>query len=303
MTAIPIDIRQPSSITGRQFLLCLVEARPVVSVIYAIRFSAAFALAHDDGFDVAVLARLPLALLTWLLAAGSVYLFDGVMDVVEDRLNGSSRPIARGELPRSLALTVSILWAGLSVVGAILLGSPYTFLVPAILALGYAYSGPLLRLKRWSSTAGATVLIAGLLTFVAGGAVSGSVSTSMTLTVFAIAMSSWMGFVGAMAKDLSDVPGDAQAGRRTYAVVNGVRRAARRLSLNAVGVGTGFLVAAVLVDHVLIGPAVVVLLGGLGITLGSRPGPARAQPRRPYRTFMITQYLAHAAVLPAILCS
>jgi 4-hydroxybenzoate polyprenyltransferase len=200
-------------------------------------------------------------------------------------------------------LSVSILWAGLSVVGAVLLGPPYPFLVPAILLLGYSYSGPLLRLKRWSSTAGATVLIAGLLTFVAGGAVSGSVPTSMTLTVFAIAMSSWMGFVGAMAKDLSDVPGDTHAGRRTYAVVNGARRAARRLSLNAVGVGTGFLIAAIAVDHVLIWPATVVLLGAVAISLVARPGPAEAQPRRPYRTFMVIQYLAHAAILPAIVCS
>jgi 4-hydroxybenzoate polyprenyltransferase len=133
--------------------------------------------------------------------------------------------------------------------------------------------------------------------------VSGTISPSLTLAVFATAMSSWMGFVGSMAKDLSDVPGDAQAGRRTFAVVKGARRAARRLSLNAVGLGTGFLAAAVAMDHVLIPPAAVMLLGAVGITLAARPVPTTAQPRRPYRIFMLTQYLAHAAVIPAIVCS
>jgi 4-hydroxybenzoate polyprenyltransferase len=200
-------------------------------------------------------------------------------------------------------LNVSILWAGLSVIGAVLLGPPYVFLVPLILLLGYAYSGPVLRLKRWSPAAGGTVLIAGLLTFAAGGGVSGSVSTSMTLMTFALAMSGWMGFVGAVAKDFSDVPGDAVTGRRTCAVVKGIRRAAWRLSLNAFGVGAGFLVAAVAVDQILVWPAVVVLLGAVVIALSCRPGPARARPRRPYRAFMATQYLAHAAVLGAVLWS
>jgi 4-hydroxybenzoate polyprenyltransferase len=271
-----------------------------VSFIYAMRFSAAFALAYFDAERTVTAWRFALALLTWLLATASVYLFDGVMDVVEDRLNGSTRPIARGDLSRAFALNVNFVWAGLSLVGAVVLGSPYMFLVPVILLLGYAYSGPILRLKRWSPAAGATVLAAGLLTFVAGGAVTGSVSTSMALTVFAVAMSSWMGFVGALAKDFSDVPGDALTGRRTCAVVKGIRRAAWRLSLNAFLVGTGFLLAALAVHRVLLWPALVVLGGAVAIALGCRPGPATARPRRPYRVFMVTQYLAHAAVLGAI---
>jgi 4-hydroxybenzoate polyprenyltransferase len=301
MATLSIDVKQSLLVRPRQLWLCVVEARPVVLFIYAMRFFAAFALAYvDTGLAVSPW-RFALALLTWLLAAASVYLFDGAMDVVEDRLNGSTRPIARGDLPRAFALNVNFLWAGLSLAGAVLLGSPYVFLVPVILVLGYAYSAPILRLKRWSAAAGATVLVAGLLTFVAGGAVSGSTSTSMTLMVFALAMSSWMGFVGALAKDFSDVPGDTLTGRRTCAVVKGIRRAAWRLSLNAFLVGTGFLVAALAVDRLLVWPAVVVLAGALAIALGCRPQPAQARPRGPYRAFMVTQYLAHVAVLGAIL--
>jgi 4-hydroxybenzoate polyprenyltransferase len=302
MTALPIDSSTYES-WGRwsyQLRLCVVEARPVVLLIYAMRFSVAFAIAYP-GMSSTAAWRLPVAMVTWLLAAASVYLVDGVMDVVEDRLNGSTRPIARGALPRRVALAVSMIWAGLAITGAVLLGAPYVFLVPTLLLLGYAYSGPLLRLKRWSPAAGATVLIAGLLTFAAGGAVSGPVHLSMTLIVFAIAMSSWMGFVGVLAKDFSDVLGDALTGRRTCAVVRGVRGAARRLSLNAFGVGLGFLAGAILIDDLLIWPAAVVVLGAAAVAYGCRPGPARIQPRRSYRAFMVTQYLAHAVVLPALI--
>jgi 4-hydroxybenzoate polyprenyltransferase len=282
-----------------QVLLCVVEARPVVLLIYVMRFAVAFALAYPDA-PIPVSWRFPVALTTWLAVAGSVYLFDGVMDVVEDRANGSARPIARGALPVRVAATVSAIWAGISVIGAILLGAPYVFLVPFALLLGYAYSGALLRLKRWSLAAGVTVLIAGGLTFLAGGAVRGGLPTSTRLFVFAIAMSAWMGLVGAVAKDFADVPGDLHSGRRTCAVVKGVHFAARRLSVNALLVAAGFVVVAALVDRLLLWPATAVLLGAVAIALACRPGPAEARPRRPYRTFMVTQYAAHVGTLLAI---
>jgi len=302
MTAYSIDAR--ASLTASQgaehLRLCVVEARPVVLLIYAMRFVVAFALVYPQEPTTAAW-RLPVALVTWLLAAASVYLFDGVMDVVEDRLNGSTRPIARGTLPRQVALNASILWALLALLGAVLLGSPYVFLVPTLLLLGYAYSGRLLRLKRWSPAAGGTVLIAGLLTFVAGGAVSGGLPTSLALMVFAVAMSGWMGFVGALAKDFSDVPGDTLTGRRTCAVVKGVRRAAWRLSVNAFAVAGVFLTSAILVDHRLLWPAGVVLCGAAAVALGCRPGRARLHPRRSYRAFMVTQYLAHLILFVAVI--
>jgi 4-hydroxybenzoate polyprenyltransferase len=303
MTAIPIDsiAIKPSGLRAQWLRLCVAEARPIVLLIYVMRFMVAYAVTVPTVSMDVELWRLPVALVTWVLAAASVYLFDGVTDVVEDRLNGSTRPIARGALPGQVALSVSVAWAALSVLGAVLLGGPYVFLVPALLLLGYAYSGRLMRLKRWSPAAGATVLIAGLLTFAAGGAVSGQPTGSMTLIVFAMAMSSWMGFVGVLAKDFSDVPGDALTGRRTCAVVKGVRRAAWRLSVNACGVAASFLVAAAFVDRLLLWPAAVVAVGALAVANGCRPRSARSRPRRAYRAFMLTQYLAHAVVGVAVL--
>jgi 4-hydroxybenzoate polyprenyltransferase len=282
---------------GRFLHLAFVEARPVVQLIYTMRFLAAFALvsAHTPP------ARwwcLPVALSTWLCASTCAYLFDGVMDVVEDRINGSTRPIASGRLPRRTAAAITTLLALGALAGAAVLGGPYLYLVPLMLALGFAYSAPPVRLKRWSSTSGATVLVAGMLTFAAGGATSGRLPESPTLALFALAMSSWMGLVGAVAKDFTDVSGDQAVGRRTLAVVRGVRHAARRLSGNAAGVAVVFLIAAIRFSHALLGPAVAVLIGAIAVTVTSRPQPSG---RRPYRAFMVTQYAAHVAVLVAAL--
>jgi 4-hydroxybenzoate polyprenyltransferase len=296
----PQLVSQRSVRLVRQIALCVIEARPVVLLIYLLRFAAGYALARPADNPTPSWWHL-LAALTWLLATASVYIFDGVMDMVEDRLNGSTRPIARGALPRQVALVVSIVCAILAMLGARQLGAPYVFLVPVLLLLGYAYAAPPLRLKRWSGAAGATVLTAGLMTFAAGGEAGGGAIDSMTLLIFAVAMSCWMGLVGALAKDFTDVYGDAMVGRRTSAVVRGVGRTAVRLSVNAVGVGLAFLVAAWLLAPVLLLPAAAVTVGALFVILGCLRRTDGSPRRRPYHAFMATQYAAHVMVLGTLL--
>ena len=115
--------------------------------------------------------------------------------------------------------------------------------------------------------------------------------------IFAVAMSCWMGLVGALAKDFTDVYGDAVVGRRTLAVVRGLRRTAVRLSVNAVGVGVGFLVAAWSFAPVLLAPAVAVTVGATLVVAGCFRRTDGGPRRRPYRAFMATQYAAHVVVL------
>lgn len=275
---------------------CLVEARPSVLGIYTMRFLVAATLTVLAARDVPTpWWRLPLALAVWLCVAGSVYLFDGVTDVVGDRVNGSRRPIARGTLPVPVAAAVAVGWAGLAVTGAALIGWVYLGLAGLALLLGWAYSAPPLRLKRWTSAAGGTVILAGLLTFAAG-AVAAGASAPTTLLVFAVAMSCWMGFVGALAKDLSDIDGDAVTGRRSWAVVHGLPAASRRLSGNALLVAAGFGAAAAAVDRVLLWPATVVLVGAVAIVAACTDRRPGRSTRHPYRIFMTTQYVAHGVV-------
>src|SRR4051794_32596526 len=83
---------------AREIGLCIIEARPIVIGIYGIRFAVAYALAMSTAPPQEDSWRPPLALISWLLTTASIYLFDGVSDIVEDRINGSTRPIARGTL-------------------------------------------------------------------------------------------------------------------------------------------------------------------------------------------------------------
>jgi 4-hydroxybenzoate polyprenyltransferase len=276
--------------------LCVVEARPVVQLVFLLRFLAGFALAGHH-LPVGQWYRLPVAALTWTLAVAAVYLLDGVTDVAEDRFNGSVRPIARGALPRPVATAVCLCWAALAMSGAVVLGGGYLVLVPALLVSGYLYATPPVRLKNSTGGAGLTLLTGGLLTFLAGAAVPGLRYPSVPVVLFAIVMSLWMGAVGALAKDLSDAYGDGLVGRRTRAVVRGIGPAAARLSVHALAIGAGFLVAAVLVARVLVVPAVVLLAGAATVSFACHRSRADGRWRRPYRMFMITQYFVHVLLL------
>jgi 4-hydroxybenzoate polyprenyltransferase len=113
-------------------------------------------------------------------------------------------------------------------------------------------------------------------------------------------MSFWMGGVGGIAKDLSDVPGDRLAGRRSWPVVFGERRARRVLATAACVVAASFAVAAAAFSPRLLGSAAAVLLGAVAVVVVSAdvPGTAdRARRRLPYRAFMGTQYLSHAVLI------
>jgi len=277
---------------------CFAEARPQVQMIFFLRLLAGLVLARPPRATISP-GRLIAVAAVWELAIMSVYLFDGVMDIVEDRLNGSTRPIARGDLPRGFAAAISGCAAAAAVAGAMLLGWPYELLVPVILMLGYLYCAPPVRLKRWSGTAGGTVTMAGLLTVVAGAAVNSPPRAGAALVVFAVVISLWMGLVGAVAKDFPDIEGDAAAGCRNTALLRH-ERAIRLVAGNAFAVAGGFLIAAWLAAPGLIWPAIVMLAGAAavaGAAPGAVPTASRARRRRPYNAFMVTQYLVHVAVL------
>ncbi|MEV0001582.1 UbiA family prenyltransferase [Micromonospora sp. NPDC050980] len=292
-------VRRTVSSLPRNLVACLVEARPCVQLIFLLRFVAGFVLIRPVGLRLP-LGRMALAGTVWELAVVSAYLFDGVMDVVEDRLNSSVRPIAAGALSRRFAAVVSAGCGLAALVGALLLGSPYPVLVGVSLLLGYAYCAPPVRLKRSSLAAGATVIICGLLTFVAGASSYGKLQINLDLTIFAVTMSLWMGLVGALAKDFSDTTGDAAAGCRTTALVKGDARARRLVAGNALAIGLAFPVAAALFAPALLWPAGTMLLGA-GVVAGLARSPAsqgsRRRRRLPYRAFMATQYAVNGVLL------
>jgi 4-hydroxybenzoate polyprenyltransferase len=278
--------------------MCLVEARPEVLMIFFLRFSAGIVLSAE-AIHAWSPARLLACALTWELAVFAIYLFNGVMDIQEDRINGSRRPIARGALPAGLALRISVCAAAASVAGSVALALPTAWTIPALLALGYLYSGPPCRLKRRPIATAVTGAIAGLLSYYTGFAAqadAGWTHPGTALPVFAVAMSLWMGFVGGLTKDLPDAEGDAAAGRRTMAVVCASATVRLTAATAALALALSFCVAALHFAHLLVASSVVMLGGGIGVAivcLSKLSQGSRSRRRRPYRMFMTTQLAVH----------
>lgn len=124
----------------------------------------------------------------------------------------------------------------------------------------------------------------------------------LSLVVFSTAMALWMGLVG-QTKDLSDQEGDAQVGRKSLPVVWGEGRARLAVSAAAIAIGVGFALPAFFLGEVILPASIVVAFGGLAIAvvaLGPWSKGSRSRRRRPYRVFMITQYLSHLMILISV---
>lgn len=282
--------------------LCWKEARPVVQGIFALRFCCA-ALLADHHTNGAVWPRVVAVLGCWVAATWAIYLLNGVADVVEDRENGSERPIARGILPVDFAKSVVV---GLSAgaIGFAALISPVVCLLVALhLAAGIAYStGPRPLKGNVPGFFGAVVALGGL-TYLCGWYASGATEIGAPLLLFGGAMSLWMGFGGAT-KDLSDIAGDRLAGRRTLPVVVGDRAARIAMAIGASAVGWGFLIAALRWAPSVAPVGFVVCAGSVALAVVVSSNVSRGERfrrRRPYRTFMITQYTAHLTLLVSLI--
>lgn len=279
---------------------CIIEARPSVLVIFLLRYLASGALAHGAH---PALARVIGGGFAWVVAIFAIYLFNGVMDIEEDRINGSGRPIARGALPAGIAARVAAGAAVVSLVTSVLLGAGLIWPVAAVLVTGFLYSGPPCFFKRQVPGTTAVCVSLGLLTYWAGVCASTAAGwrfPGVTWLVFVLTMSGWMGLVGAPAKDLGDVEGDRAAGRRTVPVILGERRARAVIAAAAVAAGVAFWGAGVLLATSLIVPAVVLSGGGVAVAVMSASPLSRGDRRRrrlPYRIFMITQFAVHLSLL------
>jgi 4-hydroxybenzoate polyprenyltransferase len=282
--------------------MSVTEARPSVLGMFMLRYATGAVLAFGQ-VTACALVHIVAAGLSLELTVFSIYLFNGVMDVAEDRINGSRRPIARGDLPQGSALWIAIGSAASAFVGGFLLGGQLTWLLPALIFLGFAYSAPPFYLKRHVLTTIMTGFLLGWLSYSVGNAAAGKSFLTGENLLFAGALSAWTALVGSMAKDLPDALGDAAAGRRTVATLLGERRIRIVMPVTVFALSTGFLVCAAVTDTLLVWPAAAMTVGATAVTratLKVRPASDRRERRGPYRAFMITQYAAHLCLLAAV---
>lgn len=292
----PVDsaiFRAPSVVLG-----CIREARPSVLVIQFIRFTTGATLAVKiTGHWVPL--RAVLGVLSWELAIIWTYLFNGVMDLQEDRVNGSRRPIASGMLTRSTAIKCAQGAAALSLACAGLLGIPTTCTVLAMLLIGWQYSASPGRLKGRPVGTAATGAALGFLAYLTGflgQAGSAWRHPTAEALIFVLVMSAWMALVGTPAKDLPDAQGDAAAGRKTLVLLWGENATRRALAAAAVTIAITFVVAAAVSTPLLRWPAVTLAAGSSIIAVAALSWISagdRSWRRRPYRIFMLTQYLVN----------
>jgi len=149
-----------------------------------------------------------------------------------DAINEPGRPIPSGRIPGQWGLYIAVIWTGLSLLVAGLLGR--WVLISAIvgLALAWAYSAPPLRLKRngWWGNAACGFSYEGL-AWVTGAAVmlGGALPPA---PVLALAVLYSLGAHGIMTlNDFKSIRGDQQMGVNSLPVLLGAAGAARAASL------------------------------------------------------------------------
>jgi homogentisate phytyltransferase / homogentisate geranylgeranyltransferase len=188
--------------------------------------------------------------LLWTLLAGAcVNVFivgiNQVEDVEIDRHNKPWLPIAAGELSLEAGRRIVALTAVAPVTMAITQGAAELVAVSVALAVGWAYSCPPLRLKRYPALAAGSITFVrslvvnlGVWLHVAGTPVSAGVWALTAVTVpFSFAI--------AVLKDVPDIEGDRRFGIATFSVRLGPR------PVLAVGVGA---LTAALVGMAVAGP-------------------------------------------------
>jgi 4-hydroxybenzoate polyprenyltransferase len=260
----------------------LTEARPIIIAIFAIRMIAVNGLISGYTFQRAALV------VAWISLTMAVYIYNGISDVVGDRINGSNRPLASGRLSIPVARLSCVILAAFGLALAWECGVSEAVAAALSLILGWAYSaGP--TLKRSPTGFAFTIFAGAALTYLAGATQAGlSVGTCGALVV----MSAWIGLSSA-AKDFSDIDGDRAAGRRSWPVVLGVRPAARLASAAAIGSWLVFVVAGALISHQLLPVAAILGVGTavfVFVLSKAKPSQDRNELRRPYWTFVLTQF-------------
>jgi 4-hydroxybenzoate polyprenyltransferase len=172
--------------------------------------------------------------------------------------------------------------------------------------LGYCYSSPAIHFKSHAIASAGTGMCLGLLTYHAGHSAytgNGWSYPGGALPVFMAGVTIWMGLVGGLTKDLSDVAGDVAAGRHTVPVIWGEARARRAVVAAALGLAVGFCAAGASTSALLIWPGMAMLGGATALTivcLGRFTPGNQPSSRRPYRVFMTTQYLMNLSVVPSL---
>lgn len=170
------------------------------------------------------------ALVIGLLAGITVNVFivglNQIEDVEIDRINKPHLPIAAGDLSLPAARAVVAFCAAFPLVVGLTQGVPETVAVSVALVVGWAYSSPPLRLKRFPALAAGAISLVRAVVVNLGVALhftSGIPDAVWALTLFVLPFS----FAIAVLKDVPDIEGDRRFAIATFSVRLGPERVLR----------------------------------------------------------------------------
>ncbi len=165
------------------------------------------------------------ALIAGPLVCGTSQAVNDWYDRHVDAINEPNRPIPSGRIPGRWGLWIAIIWTGVSVLAATVLG-PWGFLAALVgLALAWAYSAPPFRLKRngWWGNSAVGLCYEGLPWFT-GAAVALAAFPDPRIVLLAFLYS--VGAHGIMTlNDFKSIEGDKAMGLRSLPVILGPERA------------------------------------------------------------------------------
>lgn len=165
------------------------------------------------------------ALLAGPLVCGTSQAVNDWYDRHVDAINEPGRPIPSGRVPGHWGLYIGIIWTGLSLAFASLLG-PFVLAAAAVgLALAWAYSAPPIRLKKngWWGNSAVAACYEGLPWLTGAAVMTGAIPS---MQVFAVAALYSLGAHGIMTlNDFKSVEGDKRLGIGSLPVRLGPERA------------------------------------------------------------------------------
>jgi 4-hydroxybenzoate polyprenyltransferase len=174
------------------------------------------------SFDFVMMAIMATGavLSSWLF---SVYLND-IADQRIDRISNAERPLPRGIINVNEARNLAIVTALLTLAMALTLGFNLFFLFLVILALGYIYSAPPLRLKKWFLLSNLAMTTSGTILFVIGYLLVNANNAITNLPQNIVILAFCVLFLLSSIKDLKDYQGDPVDKVTTVFTIFGLRR-------------------------------------------------------------------------------
>jgi len=184
---------------------------------------------------LAVLVALAGAVLAGPLVCATSQAVNDWFDRHVDAINEPARPIPSGRIPGRWGLWLALLWTGVSLGWALLLGRFMLLAASAGLLLAWAYSAPPLRLKRngWIGNLAVGACYEGLPWIAGAGLLDGGHVPRPVLLLAALYS---LGAHGIMTlNDFKSLAGDRASGVRSLPVLLGPDRAARLACLAMLG--------------------------------------------------------------------